>query len=224
MSWRRHWRRRCRRLRADAGLTLIELIITIAIMGILTVPMADFLLQYFATYGDTQTRLSDSHDLQIAAAYFSQDVANTGLRTAGTNAPAQSIWTPTSGFPVTYCGQGLGTTMVLLSWDDWTTTAGGSGSTGVDAPDSVAYVVVGGTLVRAYCDGGTAVTTSTTVAHDLAYPDSGNLTPVTCPTTAVACSTAAAPASVRLQLSIKGTTDTAISRVTLTGQRRQAAT
>jgi prepilin-type N-terminal cleavage/methylation domain-containing protein len=218
---RRHWRH----LRDDAGLTLLELIITIAIMGVLTVPMADFVLQYFATYSDTQTRLSDSHDLQIAAAYFSQDVANTGLRSAATNNPVQSIWTPASGFPATYCGSTLGgSTMLLLSWDDWTTTPGGSGSTGVDAPDSVAYVVVNGTLVRAYCDGGTALTSSTTVAHDLAAPDTDNPTPVTVTCPAGPCSAAPPPASVQLTIGIKGKTDTAISLVTLTGQRRQAAT
>ena len=111
--------------------------------------------------------------------------------------------------------------MVLMSWDDWTA----SGGTGVDTPDSVAYVVENGTLVRAvYCDGGTAVTTSTTVVHNLVYPDSGNPTPVTCPATASACSAATPPATVKLQLSIKGPTDTSISRVTLVGQRRQSTT
>jgi prepilin-type N-terminal cleavage/methylation domain-containing protein len=210
-----------RRLRRDdSGFTLIEVIITTAIMAIITVPLANFLLQYFATYGDTETRLSDSHDTQIAAAYFSQDVADTGLRDATTFAPTQSIWTPASGFPGTYCGRGLGTTMVLMRWDDWTV----SGGTGVDTPDSVAYIVENGTLVRAVCSGGTAVTTSTTIVHNLAYPDSGNTTPVTCPATASACSAATPPATVKLQLSIKGPTDTSISRVTLVGQRRQSTT
>jgi prepilin-type N-terminal cleavage/methylation domain-containing protein len=209
-----------RRHRHDAGFTLIELVITVAIMGIITVPLADFMLQYFSTYSDTQTRLSDSHDMQIAAAYFSQDVANTGLRDAVTFNPQQSIWTPTSGFPGSYCGQGLGTTMVLMSWDDWST----SGGTGVDTPDSVAYIVENGTLVRAVCSGGTAVTTSTTIVHNLVYPDSGNATPITCPDTASACSAATPPATVKLQLSIKGPTDTSISRVTFVGQRRQSTT
>jgi prepilin-type N-terminal cleavage/methylation domain-containing protein len=205
--------------RNESGFTLIEVIITVAIMAIITVPMANFLLQYFSTYADTQTRLSDSHDTQIAAAYFSQDVANTGLRDAAFN-PTQSVWTPTSGYPATYCGKGIGTTVVLMSWDDWTV----AGGTGANAPDSVAYIATAGTLVRVSCAGGTAVTTRTTMVHNLAYPDSGNATPITCPTTASACSAATPPASIKLQLSIKGPKDTSISRVTLVGQRRQSTT
>ena len=130
-------KRRARR--DDAGFTLIELVITIAIMAIITIPLGNFMLQYLTTYNDTQTRLSDSHDMQIAAAYFSQDVGNTGLRDAVTTTPKQSIWIPAAppapgGFPTTYCGSSLGgTTLLLLGWDDWSDVA----QTGSDSIDSV---------------------------------------------------------------------------------------
>lgn len=218
-------KRRARR--DDAGFTLIELVITIAIMAIITIPLGNFMLQYLTTYNDTQTRLSDSHDMQIAAAYFSQDVGNTGLRDAVTTTPKQSIWIPAAppapgGFPTTYCGSSLGgTTLLLLGWDDWSDVA----QTGSDSIDSVSYFILGGTLHRVYCSGGTTIQTSTTVqssttvVYNIVYPDTENLTPVTCSTS---CVGAPPPATVSFKLSIKGGTDKTVSYVTLSGQRRQA--
>jgi prepilin-type N-terminal cleavage/methylation domain-containing protein len=203
----------------QSGFTLIELVITIVIMGVITLPLANFVLAYFKNYAQTQSRLSDSHDTQIAAAYFSQDVANVGVRTAyPALALQQSVWTPPTIFPASYCGKGLGTTILLLSWDDWTTP--GSGAAPVD---SAAYVVVSGTLHRVFCSGGVATTSDATVVHNLVYPDAGNTAPVMCPTSAAQCGTATPPAVVKLKLSIKAPADTAVSYVTLSGQRRQSS-
>jgi prepilin-type N-terminal cleavage/methylation domain-containing protein len=206
----------------ESGFTLIELIIAIVIMGVITVPLANFMLAYFKNYTETESRLSDTHDTQIAAAYFSQDVANTGRRDTA-NVPTTSLWT--AGFPPGYCGTGLGTTVLLLQWDDWTP----AGGTGTNTIDSAAYVAISGTLRRVFCTqpvGGSMTTrSSTTVVHNLVYPDSGNLTPVMCRATPTAPATACAsstPAIVDLRLSIKAPADAAVSYVTLSGQRRQS--
>jgi prepilin-type N-terminal cleavage/methylation domain-containing protein len=208
---------RSRRRGDDGGFTLIELVITIVIMGVITLPLANFVLAYFKNYAQTQSRLSDSHDTQIAAAYFSQDVANAGVRTAyPAMAPQRSIWTDPSSLP-SYCGKGLGITILLLTWDDWTTPGSGQAPT-----DSAAYVVVSGTLHRVFCSA-SAPPTETTVVHNLVYPDAGNTAPVACPTTATQCATATPPAVVNLKLSIKAPADTGVSYVTLSGQRRQSS-
>jgi prepilin-type N-terminal cleavage/methylation domain-containing protein len=204
-----------KRLRAgDSGFTLIELVTTIVIMGIVFVPLANFLIQYLDTYTQTQQRLSDSHDLQIAAVYFSQDVANTGLRNqaAGqtTFAPQQSVWT--SGISSTFCGTAMiGTPILKLAWDV-ETVGGGAGS---DTVTSVEYVVNQNLLVRELCSGST-LTPPATIVHNL----SGAPT-VACSTTCIA---ATPPATITFTFSVQsGRTDTSGASVTLTGQRRQAA-
>ncbi|MGH8962914.1 MAG: PulJ/GspJ family protein [Jatrophihabitantaceae bacterium] len=211
----------------DAGFTLVELVLVIAILGIIMVPLSNFVISYFKTYPVTETRLSESHDAQIAAAYLSQDVANTGLRAASTPyTPQQSVWTTTSSFPASYCGQGLGTPILLLEWNNWTV----SGGTGTPSMNSAAYVVESdNALHRVYCEVTTTSKSDATMVHNFAYPDGGNPSPVTCkatptssPTTA-ACSTATPPTNVNLKLSIKGPADTSVWYVTLSGQRRQAA-
>lgn len=202
----------------DAGFTLIELIMAIVIMGIITVPLGNFVLSYLDNYNQTESRLAGSHDIQIAAAYFSDDVANVGLRNATSPYPLQqSVWTAPSG---TYCGSGLGgTTLLLLKWDDWTVASGGGNNTGTDNVHSVAYVVMSGTLHRVYCASGATATANTTVVHNLVYPDAGNPTPVTCSTT---CTAATPPTTINLKLSIKAPDDTSITYQTLSGQRRQS--
>jgi prepilin-type N-terminal cleavage/methylation domain-containing protein len=204
----------------ESGFTLVELVITIVIMGVITLPLANFVLAYFKNYAQTESRLSDSHDTQIAAAYFSQDVANAGLRDA-TNLPKTSVWT--GGFPSDSCGSALGTPVLLLQWDDWTA----AGGTGTDTIDSAAYVPVSGTLQRVFCtqpvSGSMTTRSTTTVVHNLVYPDAGNTAPVACPTSAAQCGTATPPAVVNLKLSIKAPADTAVSYVTLSGLRRQSS-
>ena len=134
---------RLRRRSSDAGFTLVELVVTITIMGVIIVPVSNFVLAYFKNLTSTQNRLADSHDVQIAAAYFSKDVANVGMHVSATDVTfVQSVFTSPTG---TYCGSSLGgTTLLLLKWDDWT-VSGGANPTGVSAgPHSAAYVVKSG--------------------------------------------------------------------------------
>ena len=210
-----------RRFRGDdTGFTLMELLMAIVIMGVITVPLGNFVLAYFDNYQTTENRVSDSHDIQIATAYFSADVANTGLRSASAPySPAQSIWT--TAFPATYCGSGLGTTVVLFKGDSWTVSSGAS-PTGTNAPISVAYVATGGTLRRVYCQTGSVTTSSTTVVHNLV---SATASCFTSGGAGTSCEAATPPPKVRLTLSISGGTQDAAAPpqpVTLDGLRRQS--
>ena len=206
-----------RMARDDAGVTLLELIVAVVLMGVITLPLANFVMAYLANYSQTESRMSDSHDVQISAAYFSQDVANDGMRNDSL-APVQSVWT--TGFPAGYCGHSLGgTALLLLMSDDPMVPV--SGGTATDSIDSVAYVAVATALHRVACTNG-VLQSDTTVVHNLVYPDAANPSPVTCPATAAACAAGSPPAMVNLQLSLRAPADGAVSHVTLTGQRRQS--
>jgi prepilin-type N-terminal cleavage/methylation domain-containing protein len=204
----------------DAGFTLIELVVTIVIMGIIFVPLADFFIQYLDTYNQTQQRLSDSHDLQIVAAYFSQDVANTGLRnqTAGqtTFAPQQSVWVWASPTATTACGTAVAGAVLKLAWDD---EGIGSGA-GTDTIDNVVYLVSAGTLQRESCSqlpsGAATFAPGATLVHNLSGVPS-----VTCSTS---CPAATPPASITLTVGVRSAaSDTSATSVTLTGYRRESS-
>jgi type II secretory pathway component PulJ len=202
----------------DAGFTLIELLITFLVLGTIFVPLTAFFVQYLHTYNQTEQRLSDSHDLQVAAVYFGQDVANTGLRNqaAGqtTFAPQQSVWT--TGPWSSFCGTTLtGTPVLLLKWDEESV---GSGA-GSDTVDSVEYLITAGALHRRSCrqppTGAPTLAPDTTLVYNL----SG--TPVVACSTS--CTAATPPTTITLTLNVQsGSTDTAGTPLTLTGQRRQS--
>jgi prepilin-type N-terminal cleavage/methylation domain-containing protein len=141
----------------DTGFTLIELLVCIVILGIIAVPLSMALFSYFKNSDSTQARLSESHDAQIAAAYFAQDVASVGTRASDSGNPYNtSVWLSDTGpYP---CG-GSGT-ILKLAWDDY---AAVSTKTIV----AVAYVVEDTTeLHRVVCRSGS--TTDITVVHNLA--------------------------------------------------------
>lgn len=217
-----------RRMRTeDGGFTLIEMLMAIVIMGIITVPIGDFMLAYLANFSTTQNRLSDSSDIQLATAYFSQDVANTGLRAnVAPYGPAQSVWTQSPWPGPSYCGQGLGTTVLLLRWGTWDQT------TETLLPASAAYVQEGTTLHRIFCQAsptdltGVQPISDATVVHNLVSATPQCFT--SAPETVTACDSAAPPPKVVLSLGISsatsGNTDLAAPQqpVTLVGQRRQS--
>jgi prepilin-type N-terminal cleavage/methylation domain-containing protein len=199
-----------RRVADDGGFTLIELLSTVIIMGIIIIPLGNFMLEYLKNTTDSQDRIADSHDMQIATAYFSQDVANMGVRDSSGNLQA-SAWTSASS---PYCGSGAGSLVLLLSWSAVnTTTVGGVTTETTSKVSSAAYVNESGVLHRLYCDSGNSTTSDTTMAHNFAGAT------VVCDTT---CNAVPPPTTITLNLSIASTGDrTAPDTVPLIGHRRQ---
>src|SRR3954470_24548618 len=89
---------RGRRAPSDDGFTLIELVISVAIMGILAAALTGIVIQHLMVTSSAQTRLNESSDLQFVSTYWQNDVSSIGARSfAATNptipAPSdQSVW------------------------------------------------------------------------------------------------------------------------------------
>jgi prepilin-type N-terminal cleavage/methylation domain-containing protein len=66
----------------DDGFTLVELLLAIVIMGVITVPLTSVVIGYLRNTDTTTARLLRSHDVQIASAYWAQDIASIGQRNA----------------------------------------------------------------------------------------------------------------------------------------------
>jgi prepilin-type N-terminal cleavage/methylation domain-containing protein len=159
------------RERSDAGFTLIELLLTITIMGVITLPIGNLLIGFLHNSKQTTARLAESHDAQISAAYFAQDVASLGARdwtdTVTPYAYLQSVElnAPATGglYP---CGSGLPNAVIRLAWDDYPSAAGAA-----PVQTRAAYVVkTVGTeqqLHRITCSGSGTPVTDVVLAHDL---------------------------------------------------------
>jgi prepilin-type N-terminal cleavage/methylation domain-containing protein len=205
--------------RNDNGFTLIELLLSIVIIGIITVPLSNVVISYLHNTDATTARLSESHDAQISAAYWAQDVASIGTHaTVSPYALIRSIEVDIAYNAGYSCGDpGTPNAVVRFAWDDYP-----SGSTTAKIV-RVAYVVetVSGQsqLHRIRCYDSSSPVSDIVLAHDLAS------TPPTvgCPTVSTNCQDApAVPTSVTLNLTIKDPKNTGSAyAVTLTGQRRQ---
>jgi prepilin-type N-terminal cleavage/methylation domain-containing protein len=195
--------------RDDSGVTLVEVLISLAVLAIIIAPLSAALIGFLRNTDETTRRMGESHDAQITAAYFAQDVQAIGVRnwttapypllqSIETNAPAASGLYP--------CGA-TGTAVVRFAWDDPTSAAGGP------ATVVASYVVVGRELHRITC---ATTTVDVVLAHNIDSIDP----PVCAPTSCTAAP--AVPQTVTLVLHIRDADNTgpALS-VTLTGQRRQ---
>ena len=211
------------------GFTLVELLVVVVILGIIVLPLTTVLISFFVNSATTTARVQVSHDEQIATGYFAQDVAAVGIRDTVSLTASQSVWSA-SPFPSpTYCGAGLGTTVVLLAWNDVSWNVVNS------SPDvsvkSAAYVVEssGGqnSLHRIFCTASSVSATQTTVsdiviASNLTTPGPS----VVC--TGTGCPTSGGPTvptSITLKLNLKSTNPGdrgATLPVSLVGQRRQS--
>ena len=60
----------------------MELVVTVVILGIIVVPLTGVVLAYLRNTVDTEARLTESHDVQFAAAYWQRDVASIGVRSS----------------------------------------------------------------------------------------------------------------------------------------------
>lgn len=207
--------KRAREVPNDGGFTLIELMITVIIMGVITVPLANLVISYFLNTATTQSRLSESHDEQIAATYWAQDVASIGVR--GSALSDGSFPTNTSVNTPFACALPAGATpLIVLAWDSYD-------SSGTKSSVSVAYARDSSNtqLLRIPC-GGAAPALTAVLAH--------NLDPTVAPycdfdggSTHAACTTiTGTPSTLSMTLKIAAQSqDGQPYDVTLTGQRRQ---
>ena len=222
----------------DDGFTLVELLMSIAILGIIAFPLGNAVISYLHNTDATIGRLGESHDAQIAAAYVAQDVQSIGTRnwtpgsydaTTKTFLLQQSVWTAAGG--VTNPCAITGTTVVQFSWDDISTN-----STTPPVPQiRVAYVVETDAssgerqLHRVTCKASSSSaasnppTTDIVLVHNLAAAGADTtVAQVTCSTTCGGPSPAV-PQTVTLTLTIDNPRNTDPPYVvTLTGQRRQS--
>jgi prepilin-type N-terminal cleavage/methylation domain-containing protein len=153
----------------DSGFTLVELLLVIVILGVIMVPLADLVLGALRQTGQSQGRLTESHDAQIAAAYWASDVASLGTRTTLDPLdpqPQNSIETNVAYNAGTYkCGTaGTPNAVVRFAWDESTSPT-------VTTLVVVAYVVkpngARSTLHRLRCNDSTTPASDTVLAHDL---------------------------------------------------------
>ena len=141
----------------EGGFTLVELLVSIAIMGIIIVPIAASLFLGLRTSDETANRLAGSNDAQLLSSWLPPDVQSAG------NQSGDVVATPTVN---TDCS---GVNNVLrLRWRA-TEVAGGTSTTYV-----AAYAITQAStgeyrLVRSYCVG-TAAAVPHVVARNLAGP------------------------------------------------------
>jgi type II secretory pathway component PulJ len=134
-----------RGLRADDGLTLVELLVAAAITALIAPVLTSALVVGWKTTDATVSSLSDSRNRQLAPSLFTRDVQS-----------AMSIATTGAG-----CLQPADTLLVRFGRTE--TSATGSTTSPV-----VTWVLTAtGVLERRSCDSGAAITSSVTGAHDV---------------------------------------------------------
>jgi prepilin-type N-terminal cleavage/methylation domain-containing protein len=204
---------------AEAGFTLIELLISVTILGVIAVPLGNVMIGFLHNSNATVGRLAESHDAQISAAYFAQDVASLGARdwtdTVTPYAYLQSVElnAPATGglYP---CGTGPNA-VIRLAWDNYP-----NGASTAPVQNRAAYVVetVGSQqqLHRIACAGNATPVSDAVLAHDLVSATAD------CATNCTGTGSAL-PRQITLTLTIADPQSGAGSSytVTLTGDRRQ---
>lgn len=136
---------RLRRLRGDDGFTLIEMVITVAILGIVSAALLGIVLQYLKTTSDTGARLNESPDQQFISIYWQNDVSSLGRKALSTTPPssltsAPSVFVGSAG--PGDCGSAVGSVVVAFAWNEFEVDASNPDNAWNSTAEEVAYVAV----------------------------------------------------------------------------------
>lgn len=196
--------------RDDRGVTLPEVLVAITILAIIIVPLADALIGFVRNTDATTRRMNESHDIQLASAYFSRDIQNLGVRnwSSPTLDLAQSIGDA-------FQCPGSGTAVFSLAYDDPAALAG------LPTVIRITYLVrdVNGEhqLRRVQCRGTSTVDNDIAVVHNLF----GIPAKPTCDPDPCTGAGSGVPRRVTLNLSVKDPASPTETQVVLTGYRGQ---
>jgi len=202
--------------RSDTGFTLVELLVTVTVLAVVAVPLANVVIGFLRNTDDTSDRLTLSHDAQISAAYFARDVASVGLRdydaapTSTGDVPFKASIQLNAAYDAggSVCGTAATPAAALrLLGDAWDTSAAAP----VLGTTVVAYYLQGTELHRLKCAGATQ--SDSVVAH---HVDPATLS-ITCSST---CTATTLPRSVTLSFTVT-LPSVGPYPITLTGLRRQ---
>ena len=210
------------RPRREAGFTLIEVVVTVAILGIIAAGLAGVVMSYLKNTLATSGQLNETHDVLFASAYWQRDVASLGVRSTTYNSDpsVHSFPLVTSVNTATACSLPSGTTVITLAWSEYADPAN---------PDTqhtvtVSYVAQTGAdgyqLRRVRCTGST-VNSNVVLAKQL-----NGVPTVDCSgggVTGCDDATGSVPQIVKMTLSTVDANSNAGTpyTVTLTGERRQ---
>lgn len=208
-------RERLRSARGDEGLTLPELVITVAIMGIVMTALVGVVISYLRNTVDSQSRLTESQDVQFVATYWQRDVASIGVRSYDASTKTFPLQQSVNVAPS--CALPAGTPVVTLAWSEY----GSGDSTATPTRMTVTYLAQASgsvyNLLRVRCNGAT-VKSTVQVAHSL------NAVPTVSCDVACTGSGSNVPAVVKLDLSVLDPEGrgTVAYTATLSGERRQS--
>lgn len=135
------------RCRGEAGLTLVELLMSIAISSLIIGPLSAGLIVGLRTSGETATRLAGSSDAQFLSITLPPDIESAG------KAAGDVVAAPTANVECS------GVTNVLRL--RWTTTDSGASVTYQAAYWTTGSATAGWKLNRSFCVGAAAPTTRT---------------------------------------------------------------
>jgi prepilin-type N-terminal cleavage/methylation domain-containing protein len=178
----------------DAGFTLVELLVTMVILGIIVGPLTAVVLGYLKNADATTARMTESHSAQIASSYLGQDVQAMGVRDFGSAVtdpanpyPLKQSVALGSGGGVPACGS-ASTPVVRMAWTDQPGGPGTPATTTVAAYGTVTdsgsttlrrYLCVGSTLTSDIRIAGNVVVGSLVASCDTTCTNSGSTTPRT---------------------------------------------
>lgn len=197
---------------------MIELVMSVAILGIIIVPLTGVVIEYFLVSADTRTRLSESTDQQFISTYWQQDVSSIGKRTfaPGATDPVPAATSVEFG-PGSGCGASEGTVLVRFSWSEFAVGATDPDLAWSSVAQEAAYVQSGTELSRVRCRGGTA-DTPLRVAHHIDGTPVVSCDPDPCPTGTTL------PRSISMTFTVRDVsepTSTTGYTTTVTADRRQ---